>query len=82
MYENIRDGRITADEFFDYSKTHQLDVDDSKVAFGTFDKNGKGLLFSLLTGKLKHQLWLSISIWEIVPYLNRYNPLMMCSCAW
>lgn len=53
MYENIRDGRITADEFFTYSKTHELDIDDSKVAFGIFDKNGKKLNFLY---KFNHRL--------------------------
>lgn len=39
-YEVTKDGRITKDEFFNFTDMHGNDVEQSKLAFNTLDSNG------------------------------------------
>lgn len=39
-YEESKDGRITMEEFLNYTRKHGYDTKQSQFVFGTFDSNG------------------------------------------
>ena len=48
-YENVKDGRITSEEFFTVTRKHGYDLEQSKLVFNILDANGINVLFSHLS---------------------------------
>ena len=48
-YENVKDGRITSEEFFTFTGKHGYDLEQSKLVFNILDANGIIVLFFLIS---------------------------------